>query len=848
MEVSRLTRFLLAGIATLPLCAQALDIELISRTGIESAMDSDGPTEQIAGITPDGRYTLFPSYADNLVAGDSNRVVDLFVHDATSGTLERVSVGSGGIQADVATGTRAGLSDDARYVVFDSTATTLVATPTFGHRQIYLRDRLAGTTSLLSKFSGGVAGNADSTNPQISADGRYVVFDTRVAFDGKDANGARDVYRLDRQTGLFELMSISETGRIGNAESFEPQISADGSSVAFFTWATNLVPNDTNGYWDLLLRKPAAGTTQRISRKSNGSELPGFANLVPISALSADGRYVLMNTYVAIDDLDTNSAGDGYRYDSQTGEVQRVTRDSTGAQIEGYTSVDAMSRDGVRIVMHSSAANVMPGLPSGSRVFVRDIGNTTVTHVTFRNGSEIAGDEASGAVMSDDGTNVVAVTYNGSFVTGDINSMADVIRQDSPTSPAYRLSAPRSGATAVAANHESGVGFQGYSASTDGRYVAFGSQASNLVVGDNNNSTDVFVRDRLLGTTERVSVHSNGTEGWCGSSYPSISDDGRYVAFYSCTPFDLEVPSLRMDIYVRDRVAHTTRLVSLTPQGTPADDFSTGPSLSADGRYVAFDSCATDLVAGDSNARCDIFVRDLVNGATTLVTRSIDTAGSNQNTYAPQISRNGRYVGFTSTASNLVADDTNAVDDAFVFDRDTQSLERVSLGSQEEQANSYSFLQGISDDGSEVLFFSVANNLVPGSPFAAMYLRDRAAGTTEIVSRASNGTYIFTGGPAAMSGDGRRIAFVTLSDDVAPPGAKLMLFDRDASRLDFVRQLDDRFGIGPTLAFTGNGSELLLASADNTFVADDGNNHFSDVFVLSRIEDTLFANGFEISN
>jgi Tol biopolymer transport system component len=303
-----------------------------------------------------------------------------------------------------------------------------------------------------------------------------------------------------------------------------------------------------------------------------------------------------------------------------------------------------------------------------------------------------------------------------------------------------------------------------------------------------------------------------------------------------------------MDIYVRDRVAHTTRLVSLTPQGTPADDFSTGPSLSADGRYVAFDSCATDLVAGDSNARCDIFVRDLVNGATTLVTRSIDTAGSNQNTYAPQISRNGRYVGFTSTASNLVADDTNAVDDAFVFDRDTQSLERVSLGSQEEQANSYSFLQGISDDGSEVLFFSVANNLVPGSPFAAMYLRDRAAGTTEIVSRASNGTYIFTGGPAAMSGDGRRIAFVTLSDDVAPPGAKLMLFDRDASRLDFVRQLDDRFGIGPTLAFTGNGSELLLASADNTFVADDGNNHFSDVFVLSRIEDTLFADGFEISN
>jgi Tol biopolymer transport system component len=846
MQAPRLTRFLLAGIVLAPLHVDALEVELVNRTDIASPIDSNGPTENIADITPDGRYTLFPSYASNLLPGDTNLVADLFLHDATSGTLERVNLGNGAAQADAACGNRAGLSDDGRYVVFDSAAGNLVAAATYGYRQIYLRDRTAGTTTLLTQFGNGDGGNGESANPKISADGRFVAFETNVAFDANDTNGVRDVYRLDRQTGAFTLISVSETGGIGNAESIEPQISADGSSVAFKTRASNLVPNDTNGNWDLLLRKPATGATLRISRKANGSQLNDYAELARYGALSADGRYVLINTRAPVVDSDTNPYFDGYRYDSQTDSFSRVTLNSAGAPLNDDTEVTAMSRDASRITMLTGATNVIPGVPGGrARVFVRDIASGTIRHVTFRSGAEQSRDQVYEIAMSDDGNIVVARTLVFSFVTGDTNGMSDVIRQSAPTEPAQRLSAPMADAVAVAANRGSGE-FDGYSASADGRFVAFASKAGNLIVGDTNGTSDVFVRDRLLDTIERVSVYSNGNQGYCGGTHPGISDDGRYVVFNSCTSLDPEHPSDRQQIYVHDRLLHTTRLVSLTPQGSPANNYSNSALLSGDGRYVAYESYATDLVAGDNNGRSDIFLSDLATGTTMLVTRSIDATGAIQGPAHARISRNGRYVAFTSDANNLVPADTNDVQDVFVFDRETQSIERVSVDSQETQANGDSNFHSISDDGSQILFFSSATNLANiGSPFEAMYVRDRNAGTTEFVGRTRWGAYFEAGGAAAISGNGRRIVFVTDEALGLPQGKKLVLFDRDTTRFDFLRPVDERFEIDREPTFTGNDSELLVSTTDNTFIADDANNHFSDVFVLSKLEDTLFADGFQ---
>jgi Tol biopolymer transport system component len=204
------------------------------------------------------------------------------------------------------------------------------------------------------------------------------------------------------------------------------------------------------------------------------------------------------------------------------------------------------------------------------------------------------------------------------------------------------------------------------SISGDGRYVAFASRASNLVAGDTNGSDDIFVRDTVNATTTRVSVGIAGVEGNNNSFRPSISGDGLFVAFGSRAS-NLEVGDINGsdDIFVHDTVTATTTRVSVDSLGVEGNNNSFRPSISGDGRYVAFGSRASNLVAGDTNASDDIFVHDTVNMTTTRV--SVGSAGveGNNNSFRPSISGDGRYVAFGSHASNLVAGDTNGSDDIF---------------------------------------------------------------------------------------------------------------------------------------------------------------------------------------
>lgn len=827
--------------------ATAVEIELVNRTTLAGPMDGNGPVEHIGTLTPDGRHTLFSSAASNLVAGDTNRNADLFLHDATTGNVERVSVGTGGAQAQGSVGTIGAASDDGRYVVFDSDAPGLVAASNHGWRQIYLRDRVAGTTTLLTQV-GGVAAMADSANAQLSADGRHVVFDSYAAFDANDTNAVRDIYRLDRQTGQFELISVSVDGRIGNDNSFEPQISADGSAVVFYTWANNLVAGDTNSYWDLLLRKPAAGSTQRVSLKADGSQLTEYPTLTLSQALSGDGRFVVFNTYEGLVADDTNATADGYRYDSQTGSLERVTFGPSGTQISAGATVSALSRDGQSILMQSWAADIVAGQPYGnSRAFLRDLASGAITFVSFRADAEQIGDDAHGALFSGDGSVVVALTSTDSFVAGDTNGMYDAVRQDGRTSPAQRVSVPSAGISVAAANHNSGDWNHGFAASEDARYVAFGSQASNLVVGDTNGANDIFVRDRLLGTTERVSIGTDGSQGFCGSSDVDISADGRYVVFQSCSAFVLATPVTRMDIYRHDRLTHTTAVVSVTPGGVMPNSYSLFPTVSDDGRYVAFSSCATDLVASDGNGLCDIFVRDMQAGVTQLASPSHDGVGSNRDTYESRISGDGSTIALGSIATNLVSGDTNDEADVFAFNRAANLVTRVSVPAPGGEADEASYLRDISRDGTQVLFTSFATNF--GTPVltSGLYVHDRSTGTNELVSRSVTGDAL--GGnfnTAAISADGQRVAFMSNALNTGlGNGLKFVLYERDRARLGLVLRLNTYPSSNGELRFDGSGGRLLFSSSDNRLVENDANNHFADVFLLDRLVDYLFDDGFE---
>ena len=247
---------------------------------------------------------------------------------------------------------------------------------------------------------------------------------------------------------------------------------------------------------------------------------------------------------------------------------------------------------------------------------------------------------------------------------------------------------------------------------------------------------------------ERVSVATDGTQTRQWSREPSISADGRYVAFHSydggLVPGDTNGA---MDIFLHDRVAGTTTLVSVASDGTQANGSSQQPAISADGRYVAFRSFASNLVAGDTNNTYDIFVRDLVTGETGRVSvawAANPSPNSNGDSNNPSLSADGRCVAFSSFASNLVLNDTNGQYDVFVRDRVAGQTTRVSVASDGTQGNHQSGIHdvSISADGRFVVFESMASNLVPFTKTAEkyVYLHDCLTGETSLVSVAGDGT------------------------------------------------------------------------------------------------------------
>ena len=254
--------------------------------------------------------------------------------------------------------------------------------------------------------------------------------------------------------------------------------------------------------------------------------------------------------------------------------------------------------------------------------------------------------------------------------------------------------------------------------------------ASNLVPGDTNRDWDVFVHDRRTGTTELVSVASDATTPGNGDSgYPQISADGRFVAFLSdasdLVPGDTNGVT---DIFVRDLQTGTTERVSVGSSGAQANGQSLGPTISGDGRFVAFRSAASNLIQGDTNGVGDIFVRDTQAGTTDLVSVASDGTKGNGDSYGPSISADGRFVVFRSKASNLVAGDTNGKDDIFRYDRRTATTELVSVDSSGAQSNRNSYAPFTNADGRFVVFWSGASNLVPGDTngFHDGFLRDTA--------------------------------------------------------------------------------------------------------------------------
>lgn len=296
--------------------------------------------------------------------------------------------------------------------------------------------------------------------------------------------------------------------------------------------------------------------------------------------------------------------------------------------------------------------------------------------------------------------------------------VGDIITEGRWVSYVYDRQTRTTTPNAVAPNGAPGNGMSSYgSISGDGRYVAFSSGSSNLVPLDSNGKYDVFVRDRETGTTTRVSVTTGGLQSNGHSDTVAISSDGRYVAFHSeasnLVPDD---DNGTPDVFIHDRVAHTTRRVPLPALGsTYAVDYD-DLSFSADLRYIAFSSMSDALTPGDTNGIKDAYLFDRHTGETTLISVTANGSSANGQSNYTVISADGRFIAFTSVASNLVAADTNEKADVFIFDRLTSTIKLISVASDGSQGQEHSVEPTISADGRHITFISWGNNLDPDSP------------------------------------------------------------------------------------------------------------------------------------
>jgi hypothetical protein len=392
-----------------------------------------------------------------------------------------------------------------------------------------------------------------------------------------------------------------------------------------------------------------------------------------------------------------------------------------------------------------------------------------------------------------------------------------------------KMSVASSGASANGGTYESAV-------SANGRVVAFGSPATNLVPNDTNNRVDVFVRDRQTNQTTRVSVSSSGAQTSGTAHIPAVSGDGRYVAFESSASNLVSGDTNgRSDIFLHDRQTGQTTRVSLSNAGGQGNSDSRGAQLNGDGRFIAFHSVASNLVSGaDANGNAfDVFLRDRQTGTTTRVSRSSDGTQANNHTFVRGMSADARFVLMSSTATNLVSGDTNGAEDLFVHDRQTGQTTRVSVASDGTQANAEAQYPSMSADGRFVVLTSSATNLVAGDTngTADVFIHDRQTGQTARVSIADDGTQGNGGSTQPkVSGDGRFVAFESSASNLVAGDtngrADAFIHDRLTARTVRVNvtpaggQSTATGGL-PVRAFSSDGQFLAFGSAAADLVALD---------------------------
>ncbi len=379
------------------------------------------------------------------------------------------------------------------------------------------------------------------------------------------------------------------------------------------------------------------------------------------------------------------------------------------------------------------------------------------------------------------------------------------------------------------------------SVSFDGRYVTFDSSASNLVAGDTNGVSDIFVYDRISATTIRISVGNQNTEGNDESTNPSISDNGRYVTFQSQASNLVSGDTNGLsDVFVYDLATATIKKISVGNKGAQSNGASTDASISADGRKVSFTSTASNLCVQDVNSGSDIFVYDAtINKIHCVSLTPLGFTGNAHSVYS-EISPDGTFVTFSSFATNLVSGDTNNTSDIFVYDSVQNLIERISVDDLGAQANAGSFFSDISNNGTLISFSSDASNLVSGDTnnTSDIFVHDRNTGITQKISTGTNG--VESNAPSvfnSISSDGRFVAFDSHASNIVSndtnTSSDVFVYDRimgTTARISMSNQNTEGNASSANPVISGNGKFVGFESFASNLVPADINNQ-TDIFI-----------------
>jgi len=645
-----------AGIEATTLAAP---LQLLSARNPLQPFPADGDGNSVTPvITSDGRFVLFSSSANDLVPGDNNQLgLDLFLRDRWSNSTILVSTNFAGLGGGNGNSINGSISTNGQFVVFQSDASDLLPGDTNGASDIFLRDLQAGTAELISVALDGGWGNDPSTDPAITPDGRYVAFISEASnLVPGDTNGIADIFVRDTVAGTTTLVSVGarafSTSVYVDTIMGAPVITPDGRYVAFSSSATNLVPGQRSMTGDVYLRDVVGGTTTWVSSNAPAIASTNNIKVTPSShpVLSSDGRFVTFKCG------GTNGAGAALilQYDTTTSNTTIIATNGFPAWNYNDDLYGPEATPDGRFIVYCAVVTNSSGLHQGIHLWDTQLAADTLISQDM-NGNPVTNANVRAPMISPDGRFVTFLSNATNLVANVVSNGYHAYLRDTVAGTTKLVDADTNGVGSVDINGTV------LSMSSNAQFVAFSSPDGSLVAGDNNHFLDAFVRDAVDGTNELISRRNAsivpGTgNGMTSISQLAISSDGRWIAFTSGAS-DLVTNDFNgdSDVFLWDTIGGTNALLSVGLDGnTGSGGYSAWPAISADGRFIAFQSAATNLVANDINGASDIFLRDMQSGTTTLVTVSSNGVSSaNNDSFSPSISRDGRYLAFLSKATDL---------------------------------------------------------------------------------------------------------------------------------------------------------------------------------------------------